>query len=151
MNLKKCIIISHEYPLIPTFDEIHAAFSKGEPAIVDLFETVGKQIEGLASQLDKQNEVIKELQARLSKDSHNSSKPPFRSGYRKKPPQKRTESRCSKGQKPNGGQPGHKGQTLIASDTQDTVTVHEIEQCKHCQASLKEVKIEAIEESRRRS
>jgi len=66
--------------LMPTNDEIHAAYSKGEAAIVDLFEAVGKQVEGLATQLEKQNEAIKELQARLSKDSHNSSKPPSSDG-----------------------------------------------------------------------
>jgi len=123
---------------MPTHDEIHAAFSKGEPAIVDLFEAVGKQVQGLASQLEKQNEAIKELQARLSKDSHNSSKPPSSDGYGKKTPQKRTESLREKGQKPNGGQPGHKGHTLIVSKNPDQTAVHEVEQCEHCQVLLKE-------------
>jgi len=62
---------------MPTHNEIYVAFSKGEAAIIDLFDAVGKQMEGLANILAKQNEAIKELQARLSKDSHNSNKPPF--------------------------------------------------------------------------
>ncbi len=130
--------------LMPTRDEIHIAFSKGEPAIVDLFEAVGKQVESLANQLEKQNEAIKELQARLSKDSHNSSKPPSSDGYGKKT--RRTESLRQKGQKSNGGQPGHKGHTLIASDTPDKVTVHEVEQCESCQIPLKSVKAWTYEE-----
>ena len=131
---------------MPTSDEIHIAFSKGEPAIVDLFEAVGKQVEGLANQLEKQNQAIQELKARLSKDSHNSSKPPSSDGYGKNPPQKRTESLREKGQKLNGGQPGHKGHTLIASETPDKTAVHEVKQCEHCQIPLKAVEASAYEE-----
>ncbi|MCP4459233.1 MAG: hypothetical protein GY816_14610, partial [Cytophagales bacterium] len=130
--------------LMPTHNEIHTAFCKGEAAIVDLFETVGKQVEGLARQLDKQNEAIKELQARLSKDSHNSSKPPSSDGYGKKT--RRTESLRQKGQKPNGGQPGHKGYTLVASDAPDQIAIHKVEQCEHCHIPLKEVDASAYEE-----
>lgn len=36
---------------MPTHNEIHAAFSKWEAAIVDLFDTVGQMVIGLASQL----------------------------------------------------------------------------------------------------
>lgn len=131
---------------MPTCDEIHAAFLQGELAIVNLFEAVGKQIEGLASQVEKPNEAIKELQARLSKDSHNSSKPPSSDGYGKKKPQKRTESLRETGKNPNGGQLGHKGQTLIASNTPDKITVHEVEQCEHCKIPLKSVEIKTVEE-----
>ncbi len=131
---------------MPTRDEIHAAFSKGEADIVDLFETVGKQVEGLANQLETQNETIKELQARLSKDSLNSSKPPSSDGYRKKPLQKRTESLRKNKQKANGGQPGHKGHTLIASNTPDQTAIHEVEQCEHCNIPLKKVEVSAYEE-----
>jgi len=129
---------------MPTKTEIHIAFSKGEAAIVDLFDTVGKQVEGLAKQLDKQNEAIKELQARLSKDSNNSSKPPSSDGYGKKT--RRTESLREKGQKTNGGQPGHHGHTLIASETPDKTAVHEVEQCEHCNIPLKAVEASAYEE-----
>ena len=44
-----------------------------------------------------------------------------------------------KGPKPNGGQPGHKGHTLIASDSPDQTRDHQIPPCEHCHASLKEV------------
>lgn len=117
---------------MPTQDEIHAAFCKGEAAIVCLFDEVGKIVTELASQLERQNGAIKELQARLSKDSNNSSKPPSSDGYRKKT--RRTESLRTTGQKRSGGQPGHKGHTLVASKTPDHTVIHKVEPCEHCQA-----------------
>ena len=88
---------------MPTREEIHTAFEQGEGAVVGLFIGVGKQLEELAGQLEKQAAAIKELQARLAKNSRNSSKPPSSDGYGKP---KRTESLRKPGQKPNGGQPG---------------------------------------------
>ena len=68
---------------MPTREEIHAAFEKGEAAVVELFLGVGMQMEELAQQLEKQVAALKELQARLEKTSRNSSKPPSSDGYRK--------------------------------------------------------------------
>ena len=119
---------------MPDYEEIHVAFEKGEAAVVELFNAVGRQIEELAVQLEKQNEALKELQARLQKDSRNSSKPPSNDGYGKA---NRKESLRKSGQKQNGGQPGHKGYTLQASDKSDRLQTYTPEQCEHCQASLK--------------
>ena len=52
---------------MPTRHEISAAFGEGEPAIVDLFDTVGDQLILLASLLYKQKEIIEELKGHLSK------------------------------------------------------------------------------------
>lgn len=128
---------------MPTQEEIHVAFGKGEEAVLELFYDVGKQMEELAGQLEKQAAALKELQAWQSKNSQNSSKPPSSDGYNKP---KRTESLRKPGQKPNGGQPGHKGHTLKPSDNPDRTEAHETGQCEHCQASLKEVKPTAYEE-----
>jgi transposase len=49
---------------------------------------------------------VQELEARLAKDSHNSSKPPSSDGMRK------PKSLRKAGQRPPGGQPGHRGSTL---------------------------------------
>jgi transposase len=49
---------------------------------------------------------------------------------------KRTESLRKSGDKPNGGQPGHDGQTLLASETPDRIETHEVPSCGHCQAPL---------------
>ena len=128
---------------MPTTEEIYAAIERGKEAVVELFAEVGRQVEELAGQLEKQAEVLKELQNRLSKNSRNSNKPPSSDGYCKP---KRTESLRKSGQKPNGGQPGHEGHTLEASDKPDRTNVHEVDRCKDCQASLKDVEAAAYEE-----
>jgi len=68
---------------MPTPEEIHAAYKEGEEAGVELFGYVGAQMEALAKQLEKQAESLKELQARLEKNSSNSNKPPSSDGYNK--------------------------------------------------------------------
>jgi transposase len=49
---------------------------------------------------------VQELEARLAKDSHNSSKPPSSDGMKK------PKSLRKAGKRPPGGQPGHRGSTL---------------------------------------
>jgi hypothetical protein len=98
---------------MPTDEEIHTAFEQGEAAVLALFHDVAAQVTELAQQLAKQGAILHELQARLAKSSRNSSKPPSSDGYGKV---KRTESLRKSGDKPNGGQPGHDGQTLMASE-----------------------------------
>ena len=118
---------------IPTDEAIHTAFEKGEVAIMELFHNVADQMTELARQLAKQGEALQALQARLAKHSGNSSKPPSSDGYGKV---KRTASLRQSGDKPNGGQPGHEGQTLSAADAPDRIETHEADTCAHCQASL---------------
>ena len=118
---------------MPTDEEIHTAFEQGEAAVMALFHAVAAQVTELAQQLAKQGAILHELQARLAKSSRNSSKPPSSDGYGKV---KRTESLRKAGDKPNGGQPGHDGQTLMASERPDRVETHEVPSCAHCQASL---------------
>ena len=97
---------------IPKEKEIRTAFTEGEESVVALFGSITAQVEELAAQLKKQAEILKDLQARLSKNSRNSGKPPSSDGCNKK---KKTESLRKSGQKPNGGQPGHEGRTLKRS------------------------------------
>ena len=54
---------------LPKPDEVRAAYREGEEAVVKLFM-------GLVAR-------IEELEARLNKDSHNSSKPPTSDGLKK--------------------------------------------------------------------
>src|SRR6266481_127589 len=118
---------------MPTDEDIHTAFEQGEAAVMALFHDVAAQVTKLAQQLAKQGAILHELQARLAKSSRNSSQPPSSDGYGKV---KRTESLRKAGEKPNGGQPGHDGQTLMASERPDRVETHEVPSCAHCQASL---------------
>jgi transposase len=74
---------------------------------------------------------VEELEARLSKDSHNSSKPPSSDGLGKK-----TRSlRESSGKNP-GGQAGHLGKTLKRVSHADIVVEHPLPQHCPCGASL---------------
>lgn len=80
-------------------------------------------------QLRRRNQ---ELEARITKDSHNSSRPPSTDP----PARKRTKSlRQPSGKKP-GGQPGHPGHTRPIVAKPARVIVHHPPQCQHCQSSL---------------
>jgi hypothetical protein len=61
---------------MPTDQDIHSAFEKGEAAVRDLFRQVAVQVEELVRQLAQQGEALHALQARLAKNSRNSGTPP---------------------------------------------------------------------------
>ena|SRR5258708_27344753 len=75
---------------------------------------------------------IEELERRLGKDSHNSSKPPSSDGLGRKPGKHRKKS-----EKPSGGQPGHQGHTLMQAPIPDTVLGHRPTHCEKCQCDLR--------------
>jgi transposase len=128
---------------MPTNEDIHTAFEQGEAAVMALFHEVATQVAELAQQWAKQGAVLQEVQARLTKTSRNRSKPPSSDGYGKV---KRTESLRKSGDKLNGGQPGHDGQTLMASEHPAWTLTHEVPSCAHCQASLQGVEVVGYEE-----
>jgi transposase len=128
---------------IPNHKEIKKAFSQGEDAVVILFENLGAQLIELALQLQKQSDIIQALEAKLSKNSKNSSKPPSSDGYSK---QNRTESLRQKSDKSNGGQLGHKGETLKAVENPDEIENHDKACCENCQTSLEDTEISGVEE-----
>ena len=128
---------------IPTEQAIHTAFEQGEAAVKNLVYALAKQIEELAQLVTKQGEALQTLQARLAKNSHNSSQPPSSDGYGKV---KRTASLRQLAEKPKGGQPGHDGQTLMASAHPDRVETHAVSRCAHCQVSLAEIVAVGYEE-----
>ena len=75
---------------------------------------------------------VRELEGRLRKDSHNSSKPPSSDGLAKKP----KSLRQSSGRKP-GGQAGHPGSTLKRVADPDVIVQHPLpEHCDGCGARL---------------
>jgi len=128
---------------MPTDEEMHTAFAQGEAAVMAVFHAVAAQVAALAQQLATQGAVLQELQARLAKSSHNSNKPPASDGYGKV---KRTVSLRQAGDKPNGGQPGHEGQTLMAVEHPERTVTHEVPLCAHCQASLQGIEVVGYEE-----
>jgi transposase len=112
---------------LPTLEEVRAAYREGEEAVVLLFaQLIAK---------------LQELEARLNKDSHNSSKPPTSDGL-KKPPK---HGRRPRSHRKSGGQAGHEGHRLEMVAEPKQVVVHEVLRCDGCQASLEGVKAEAYE------
>ena len=96
-------------------------------------------IEGQRDIIDKQEVMIKLLEARIAalennqkKDSTNSSKPPSSDMGRVQ----RTQSLRTKSGKKPGGQQGHSGHNLSFSATPDEVVIHGVKQCHQCGKSL---------------
>lgn len=85
---------------------------------------------------------VTELEARLSKDSHNSHLPPSSDRFAR---QKKTRSQRKRSGKKPGGQPGHDGHYLALSSTPDEILTQAVETCEHCQADLREVKPHRLE------
>jgi transposase len=77
---------------------------------------------------------LQEVEGRLAKDSHNSSKPPSSDG-----PSRKRRSRRAKSGKKTGGQPGHEGRTLLPVAKPDEIVPHRPARCMHCQQSLEAV------------
>jgi transposase len=113
-------------------EEIRGIYAQGEGAVVSLVTQLLERIQSLERE-------VKELQGRLSKDSHNSSKPPSSDGLGK-----RTKSLRRKSEKPSGGQRGHRGQTLAWKSEPDVVERHPVEMCSGCGNSLAGVKTEEV-------
>lgn len=114
-------------------DEILAVYAAGPEAMVALVESLLARLNQQQQQINALTARVQELEARLSQDSHNSSKPPSSDGLRRI---QRTQSlRQASGKRP-GAQPGHPGHTLPWCDQPDEVTAHSPATCTHCGASL---------------
>src|SRR6266481_10061294 len=94
----------------------------------------------LRAQVALLSERISMLEAKPAKDSHNSHLPPSSDRFHRQPKSLRKKS----GKQP-GGQAGHPGSTLLLSPTPDTVIVHPVEVCQHCQRDLREVESLQVE------
>jgi transposase len=112
-----------------------------EDRIAELEALVAQQGEQIGQQQDlitQQHEQItlllvrvQELEGRLAKDSHNSSKPPSSDG-----PARRTRSLRKPSGRKAGGQLGHRGETLHLVAVPDAVVEHRPACCAQCQAPL---------------
>jgi transposase len=108
------------------FHELKAAYSE----LLASVKEKEQRIEELESQLLKERLRNLELEKRLAKDSHNSSKPPSSDGY------KRQTKRREKSQKSRGGQAGHRGHHLAQVPTPDQVVQHRPQHCQQCNEVL---------------
>ena len=93
----------------------------------ELILTLWAMVQSLTARVETLTAEVAELKGRLSKDSHNSSKPPSADGL-KKPKSLRKPSG-----KKRGGQKGHPGSTLRQVTTPDHIVVHAPpEMCDGC-------------------
>jgi transposase len=97
--------------------------------IAELEAIVAQQREQIALLLAR----VRDLEARLTKDSHNSGRPPSSDGLAK--PERTKSLRRRSGKKP-GGQLGHHGETLPLVATPDEVVEQRPATCVQCQAPL---------------
>ena len=100
-----------------------------------------ESVQQLQQQVAVQQELVQALQDQLAKDSHNSGKPPSSDGLKKG----RRKSLRRSGQRPRGGQRGHKGRTLMQVAEPDHVIVHKLADCPHCQTKLEAETVERHE------
>ena len=118
-----------------TREEFQILYDQGPDALYALFVAMQEQIAALTAR-------VKELEDRLNKDSHNSSKPPSSDGLGKKP-----VSLSPKSTRKPGGQPGHPGKRLEFSEHPDQVVVHAPLHCQECGTDLQAV--EGVGDARR--
>jgi len=127
-----------------TRDEIKAIYHAGEDTVIDFVEQLLRLMQQQQSQIDSLTARVKELEARLSQNSRNSSKPPSSDSFGKQ-----TRSlRKARGRK-RGGQKGHPPALLKQVEKPDETVVHQPESCEACRRSLAEVTAFAIEHQRR--
>ena len=107
-----------------TRDQFQLLYDQGPDAVYLLLVAMQQQIDALTTR-------VQELEVRLSKDSHNSSKPPSSDQPGKKPVSLRPKT-----SKPSGGQKGHPGTTLSFSETPDQIIWHCPKVCLACGYSL---------------
>ena len=87
---------------------------------------------------------LNELEAKLEKDSHNSSKPPSSDGPKRKPKSLRGTS----GARP-GAQPGHKGKALKRVAQPDHIEIHPVApMCDACGEPIESIRISEHAEGR---
>lgn len=86
--------------------------------LVDIILALQAQVQTLQKRVD-------DLEARLAKNSQNSSKPPSSDGYTKPDP----KSLRNKSGRNSGGQSGHPGSTLTPASKPDVIIVHRLKRC----------------------
>jgi len=109
--------------------EAVAIYRQGEEACVEVLLRFAAAVEAV----ERLEQRVAELEARLRQNSRNSSTPPSSDGLAK--PKARRSRRRRSGRKP-GGQPGSEGHHLAQVAEPDRVVRHEPERCAGCGESL---------------
>jgi len=123
-----------EHAATPFLEELTAEVARLSALVVEQSAVIKQQAERIA-----------ELEARLGKDSHNSSKPPSSDPPFRKPPPR--SQRKASGRKP-GGQKGHKGATRTLVDEPDRVVVMALEGACSCGRCRSQIEVELLAKRR---
>jgi transposase len=118
---------------LPNEEEIRNIYRQGEDAVVAFVGSLTGVVQALS-------ERMQALEDQLAKNSSNSGKPPSSDGLKKKP-----KSLRHKSGKKSGGQLGHPGSTLQAVAHPKYIQRHRAQQCRRCQASLEDVRVQDYE------
>ena len=97
-------------------------------SLIEQNEKLSQSVSSLNATIEQLNAIIKELEEKKNKDSHNSSKPPSSDGYKKPPAPK---SLRGKSDKKSGGQEGHEGRNLPQAKP-DRIIGCMPSKCAHC-------------------
>lgn len=89
------------------------------------------------NKIEAQALEIRELKARLAKNSQNSSKPPSSDALNKPNP----KSQRARSERKTGGQKGHVGVTLEQVANPDFIEDHKVQACENCRCSLEGVEV----------
>lgn len=119
-----------------TDEQIDALDLSDQDATRELIRSLVKQIKEQNTLIASLTRRVNDLEERLAKDSHNSSKPPSSDGYGKKPRSTEALDRKRKRKRKSGGQKGHKGSTLEMSATPDETQVSRPQHCEHCRRRI---------------
>ncbi|WP_172632486.1 IS66 family transposase [Dictyobacter arantiisoli] len=111
-------------------------------ALRELLAIRDEQLSQMQQQMTELLKQVQALQARLSKDSHNSHLPPSSDRFQRQP-----KSLRKKSEKKAGGQPGHDGNTLSLSKHPDQTIRYQVQQCEHCRYDLR--RMACVQEERR--
>jgi transposase len=122
-----------------TREEFQVLYDQGPDTIYALILSMQDTIKAQQQQIAALSARVKQLEDRLGKDSHNSSKPPSSDGLAKKP-----KSLRAKSGRPSGGQHGHPGRTLEFAERPDHTVLHAPKQCGQCGHSLEQASVTDI-------
>jgi transposase len=117
-----------------TREQFEITYGTVSDACFALITEMDARLSAQQEQIAALTALVKQLQDRLGKDSHNSSKPPSTDGFKKKPVSLRRKA----GGKP-GGQHGHPGRTLEFCDSPADTVPHVPTHCCNCGTDLSEV------------
>jgi transposase len=133
------IDLEQKNPII-TRQELYNIYDSGRENTVLFMQLLLDKIEKHDAIIKEHQEQIRRLQELISKDSHNSNKPPSSDS-----PYKKTQSLRKKTGKKPGGQKGHEGYTRIMTDDPDIIHIISVETCEICQKSLKNSPLKGYE------